>query len=82
MRPISDTFVMRDVDHDGDFDAADQAASVRELLNSGKSILFHKGGKDITGSAGCQTLKPVEFGRFWDSLGSQRRFQYVVATVA
>ena len=82
LRPLSDIFVIRDINHDGDFDAADQAASVQALLNSGRSVLFHKGGNNITGSAGCQTLKPAEFDQFWTSLGSQSRFQYVVATVA
>lgn len=82
LAPESDLFVIRDVDHDGDFDAADQAASVHALLNSQKSILFHKGGNDITGSAGCQTLKPADFNNFWEALGPQNRFQYVVATVA
>jgi LysM repeat protein len=82
LRPLSDIFVIRDINHDGDFDAADQAGSVQALLNSGRSVLFHKGGNNITGSAGCQTLKPAEFDQFWASLGSQSRFQYVVATVA
>lgn len=82
LRPISDIFVVRDVDHDGDFDAADQAASVREMLNSHDSILFHKGANSFTGSAGCQTLQPAEFAKFWAALGGQSRFQYALATVA
>lgn len=82
LRPVSDIFVIRDINHDGDFDAEDQAASVQALLNSGRSVLFHKGGNNITGSAGCQTLKPAEFEQFWAALGPQSRFQYVVTTVA
>lgn len=82
LRPLSDIFVIRDINHDGDFDAEDQARSVQALLNSGRSVLFHKGGNNITGSAGCQTLKPAEFNEFWASLGPQKSFQYVVATVA
>ncbi|HEV2861938.1 MAG TPA: LysM peptidoglycan-binding domain-containing protein [Pyrinomonadaceae bacterium] len=82
LRPVSDLFVIRDIDHDGDFDAADQAKSVHALLNSGKSILFHKGNNNRTGSAGCQTMPRDVFDAFWDTLGPQQRFQYVVSTVA
>jgi len=82
LRPVRDIFVVRDTDHDGDFDDDDKAASVRALLNSGGSLLFHKGGNNITGSAGCQTFRPAVFNGFWKALGPQRRFQYVLCTVA
>lgn len=82
LRPVEDIYVVRDIDHDGDFDEADKAASVKEALNSHNSILFHAGGSDITGSAGCQTLQPVKFREFWKTLGTQKRFEYVLATVA
>ncbi len=81
LRPVKDIFVVRDVDHDGDFDAKDKAASVEALLSSGRSILFHAGGREITGSAGCQTMHPDVFKSFWNALGNQTRFQYVMATV-
>lgn len=82
LRPVKDIFVIRDTDHDGDFDEADKASSIKDLLNSRDSILFHKGGNNITGSAGCQTFKPAVFNGFWESLGTQKRFQYVLCTVA
>lgn len=81
LRPVQDIFVMRDVDHDGDFDDADKAKCIEARLNSAKSILFHPGGANITGSAGCQTMRPKVFRSFWEALGNQTRFQYVLATV-
>jgi len=83
LAPCSDIFVVRDVDHDGRFTDADKVAvSVREKLNSGRSVLFHAGGNSMTGSAACQTMPPAQFSGFWDSLGSQSRYQYVLSTVA
>lgn len=83
LRPVEDIFVVRDVDHDGDFDEADKARCVQAALNSHNSILFHAGGNEITGSAGCQTLQPAKFREFWKTLGkTQDRFEYVLATVA
>lgn len=81
LRPVHDIFVLRDIDHDGDFDSADKVASIAAHLNSEKSVLFHAGGNSITGSAGCQTMQPAIFKSFWEALGNQNRFQYVVATV-
>lgn len=81
LRPVQDIFVLRDIDHDGDFDEKDKVKSIESLLNSAKSILFHPCGANITGSAGCQTMKPEVFKKFWNCLGNQTRFQYVLATV-
>jgi hypothetical protein len=44
-------------------------------------MYFHRGGTTNTYSAGCQTMPQSEFNRFWDSLGNQQRFQYVLVTV-
>jgi LysM repeat protein len=83
LRPKHDQFVVRDVDHDGDFDEEDKVRSVKELLNSHDSILFHPGDTSFTGSAGCQTMKPNDFRAFWKTLGgTQGDFEYAVATVA
>lgn len=81
LRPVQDIFVLRDIDHDGDFDDKDRVNRVEALFNSAKSILFHPGGAVITGSAGCQTMRPKVFKQFWECLGNQTRFQYVLATV-
>lgn len=83
LRPCSDIFVVRDVDHDGDFDEADKAASVADKLNSSRSVLFHTGGRNDTFSAACQTMPPADFNGFWTALGTgQKRYQYALATVA
>jgi hypothetical protein len=83
LRPCSDIFVVRDVDHDGDFDDADKAASVADKLNSSRTVLFHSGGPKDTLSAACQTMPKASFIGFWASLGTgQSRYQYALATVA
>jgi len=83
LMPCADIFVVRDVDHDGDFDEADKAASVADKLNSSRTVLFHSGGKSQTFSAACQTMPPDTFTRFWAALGTgQTRYQYALATVA
>jgi LysM repeat protein len=83
LAPTSDVFVIRDVNHDGKFTDVDKmAVTVREKLNSGRSVLFHMGGNKMTGSAGCQTMPPGEFRSFWKQLGHQSRYQYALATVA
>lgn len=71
LRPTSTTSVMRDTDRDGRGDTLDRSGA-------GRSILFHKGGWNDTGSAGCQTMKPDDFDRFWGALGGQNRFSYTV----
>jgi predicted chitinase len=71
LRPTSTTPVMRDTDADGKGDALDRTGA-------GRSILFHRGGYNSVGSAGCQTMPPDEFNRFWQTLGGQSRFQYTL----
>ncbi len=61
LRPTSDTHAERDTDHDGDFDD-------EEFASAGKSMIFHPGGNNMTGSAGCQTLPPDEYDTFWEDL--------------
>lgn len=55
--------VVRDIDHDGIFEPNEPTAS------AGKTMLFHQGGKgNFTGSAGCQTMPPDVYPRFWNYL--------------
>lgn len=61
LRPTSATMAERDTNQDGLFN--DGASS-----SAGRTMLFHKGGNTITGSAGCQTMKPAEYNRFWRDL--------------
>lgn len=65
LRPVEDYRVERDTNNDGVF-GNDRGATSR----GGNSMFFHAGGSSITGSAGCQTLPPSEFNRFWRDLGS------------
>jgi LysM repeat protein len=48
----------------------------------GQYIYFHRGGYGDTYSAGCQTMDPGRFGSFWNALGGQSTFSYVLANVA
>jgi hypothetical protein len=83
LRPDKDLIVIRDVNHDGHFTEEDGKLVVHTTrMNSFRTMLFHKGGGTITGSAGCQTFPPADFPRFWKALGDQPEFQYVLVTVA
>jgi hypothetical protein len=48
----------------------------------GQYIYFHRGGYGDTYSAGCQTMDPGRFNSFWNALGGQSNFSYVLANVA
>ena len=63
LRMHGDSVVDRDTNADGNF-GDDGGASSR----GGASMLFHRGGNTITGSAGCQTMPPAEFDRFMGAL--------------
>lgn len=82
LRSVSEIEVERDTSHDGYFDDRDVVTD-KAALNAGKSVLFHKGGNSITGSAGCQTLRPTVFAEFWKALGTskQKKFWYVLVQV-
>jgi hypothetical protein len=77
LRPAKGIEANRDTNHDGVFDGRD-SVSDRAALASGKSILFHSGGGTVTGSAACQTLRPVIFEAFLACLGTQSRFCYLL----
>lgn len=69
--------IVRDTNHDGRIGAGDKTAK-----STDGSFLFHAGGNTNTGSAGCQTMKPGDFQSFWNSLGDQSRFNYVLVNVS
>jgi len=77
LMPTTSRPVVRDTNHDGVFDERDRNRNSFE----GQTMYFHRGGTTNTYSAGCQTMPQSEFNRFWDSLGNQQRFQYVLVTV-
>lgn len=60
-RPI---IAERDSDHNGTFEENEGRSCSRT------SMLFHAGGQSNTGSAGCQTMPPNEYNRFWRDLNS------------
>ena len=66
LRPTQSTMAERDINQDGLFNAADRGA----MGSAGRSMLFHAGGNTLTGSAGCQTMAPGEYNRFWSDLNS------------
>jgi len=63
LRPTKNMTVDRDTNHDGRFN--DGASG-----SAGQSMLFHAGGNSMTGSAGCQTMPPAEYARFWRDLNA------------
>jgi hypothetical protein len=81
LRPAGNIRVERDTNHDGNFDANDRVTRDNQMFSN--DMLFHPGGNNMTGSAGCQTMAPGVFRQFWAAIGTtQRDFQYVLVTVA
>lgn len=78
LRPTQALGVQRDTNHDGRIDAADPRGAGRSTDNS---FLFHAGGNGNTGSAGCRTMRPGDFQAFWNGLGDQKTFNYVLVNV-
>jgi N-acetylmuramoyl-L-alanine amidase/uncharacterized protein YraI len=63
--PTASAMAERDTSHDGIFQPDEPRAS------AGTSMLFHVGkSTENTGSAGCQTMPPNEYTRFWTDLNS------------
>ena len=79
LRMSGDSRVDRDANHDGTFGNDGGASSM-----GGASMLFHRGGVNSTGSAGCQTMPPAEFDRFMSTLqeaglgGGNRKVGYTL----
>ena len=65
LNPVRDSQVERDTNQDGVF-----GNDGGRMTGGGSSMLFHAGGSSITGSAGCQTMPPDEYARFWRDLNS------------
>ncbi|HVF51867.1 MAG TPA: peptidoglycan-binding protein, partial [Pyrinomonadaceae bacterium] len=81
LKPTRDITAERDTNHDGMIDGRDPVSN-RANLSSGRTMYFHRGGRgDFTGSAGCQTLRQADFDAFWQSLGGQEEFKYVLVDV-
>lgn len=76
LRPTEAHDIVRDTNHDGRIGAGDKT-----VKSTDGSFLFHAGGNGNTGSAGCQTMKPGDFQSFWNALGDQSRFHYVLVNV-
>ena len=76
LRPTEAHDIVRDTNHDGRIGAGDKT-----VKSTDGSFLFHAGGNTNTGSAGCQTMKPGDFQSFWNTLGDQSRFNYVLVNV-
>lgn len=63
LRPTQRTNAERDTNHDGLFNDG-------AMASAGYSMLFHAGGRNMTGSAGCQTMSPEVYNQFWNDLNS------------
>ena len=78
LRPTRSINAERDTNHDGLFNDGAYASA-------GTSMLMHSGGTTSTGSAGCQTMPPDEYGRFWRDLnsdGNPGRVGYTVVNIS
>ncbi len=63
LRPTGTQAAERDTNQDGNFDSRDQ-------MGTSNDMLFHQGGTNTTSSAGCLTLPPQEWQRFWGDVNS------------
>jgi hypothetical protein len=87
LRPRGQETVVRDINHDGVFTKddiwhTDQGDTVIEIGSGEKiGIIFHRGGINMTGSAGCQTLSPIEHVLFFKTLKKQTEYFYVLVTI-
>jgi peptidoglycan hydrolase-like protein with peptidoglycan-binding domain len=61
LRPTQNQMAERDTNQDGLFNDNAHASA-------GQSILFHGGGRTNVSSAGCQTMDPATFNRFWSDI--------------
>lgn len=75
-RMNGDSQVDRDVNQDGIF-GNDGGATT----GGGNSMLFHSGGTNSTGSAGCQTMAPGEYDAFLAAVGGNS-FTYTLVQTA
>jgi hypothetical protein len=78
LRPVNPVKIERDVNHDGVFDEQDAAAITDEGSTTAMDFLFYPGLENRTGSAGGQTMSPEVYDRFWDALGDQEEFIFVL----
>lgn len=79
--PTESIRLERDTNHDGWFHNDKFNAKLEGRLYAGDTF-FHKGGLGgFTGSAGCQTLEGPIFQKFWDTLGNQSVFYYVLVSL-
>lgn len=77
LRPVDPIDVERDVNRDGWFDAQDAAAVTNpNALDSGRSVLFHRGYPNFTGSGGCQTFPNNQFAGFAAALPASPQAWY------
>ncbi|MBX7098740.1 MAG: LysM peptidoglycan-binding domain-containing protein [Myxococcaceae bacterium] len=68
----------RDTNHNHRIDSGDKVYTGDW---GGQNVLFHRGVVGDTYSAGCQTMEQGRFNNFWDALGDQSKFSYVLANV-
>ncbi len=78
LRPTRPVDTQHDVNHDGMINGAD---AKKDKNLPAMDMLFHAGSNNNTGSAGCQTMKGSDYKRFWDSLGDDKKFNYLLVTV-
>ncbi|WP_309890721.1 LysM peptidoglycan-binding domain-containing protein [Archangium sp.] len=79
----ADIKLERDSNHDGHFTSADKVKNTG-ALSSWQSVLFHRGGQNSTGSAGCQTMRPEVYEKFLKAISAapQKTFQYTIINVS
>lgn len=81
LKSSNDQVAQRDVNHDGRFTSADTWSKdgADQSTHSGNFAMYiHRGGKDNTWSAGCQTLPPTDHSSFFKTIHKKQTEYYYV----
>jgi LysM repeat protein len=66
----------RDTNQDGWFDHRD--TNRIDASGAQRTMYIHQGGNNVTGSAGCQTIRKRDYASFLEAIGAQTTFSYVL----
>lgn len=78
LQPYGNPWAQRDADRDERFEKNEKAYNGSW---GGQAMFIHRAWTTDTGSQGCQTMDEGRFNTFWNALGGQNDFSYVLVNV-
>ncbi len=79
LEPYGNPWAQRDADRDYRFEKNEKAYNGEW---GGQAMFIHRAWSTDTGSQGCQTMEEGRFNTFWNALGGQNDFSYVLVNVS